>query len=247
MEEIVSKYDVSKRELARGRNLKIAAVSAPIVLSAIPAVVFTVLFFAFGATPPAAATFFFLGLILTIIGFVVGLGLTGFFAIRHSTWTKEMREKIAAEIQRRRAIGHAIARVALLATGLSVLFLKHGPEPEAMTSVTFLFARSRAAVAPVTTRATKFFGIVNREDLAFRMAHERARQTVGRAAGFIRRETGGRKLERLADARVTDFAAIDDVVSVDTDLMAEDRVIVIGHLGLQAFDSRWSKTDQMVL
>ena len=97
MEEIVSKYDVSKRELARGRNLKIAAVSAPIVLSAIPAVVFTVLFFAFGATPPAAATFFFLGLILTIIGFVVGLGLTGFFAIRHSAWTKEMREKIAAD------------------------------------------------------------------------------------------------------------------------------------------------------
>ena len=39
----------------------------------------------------------FLWLILTIIGFVVGLGLTGFFAIRHSAWTKEMREKIAAD------------------------------------------------------------------------------------------------------------------------------------------------------
>jgi len=97
MEEIVSKYDVSKRELARGRNLKIAAVSAPIVLAAVPAVVFLLLMFVFGSTPPVAATFFFIGLILTIIGFVVGLGLTGFFAVRHSAWTKEMREKIAAD------------------------------------------------------------------------------------------------------------------------------------------------------
>ncbi|HUR97677.1 MAG TPA: hypothetical protein VMZ26_06355 [Pyrinomonadaceae bacterium] len=97
MEEIVSKYDVSKRDLARGRNLKIAAVSAPIVLSVVPAAVFLLLMFVFGTTPPVAATFFFLGLILTIIGFVVGLGLTGFFAVRHSSWTKEMRERIAAD------------------------------------------------------------------------------------------------------------------------------------------------------
>jgi hypothetical protein len=97
MEEIVSKYDISKRDLARGRNLKIAAVSAPIVLSAVPAAVFLLLMFVFGATPPMAATFFFIGLILTIVGFVVGLGLTGFFAIRHSAWTKEMRERIAAD------------------------------------------------------------------------------------------------------------------------------------------------------
>jgi hypothetical protein len=97
MEEIVSKYDISKRDLARGRNLKIAAVSAPIVLSVVPAGIFLVLMFLFGATPPVAATFFFIGLILTIVGFVIGLGLTGFFAIRHSTWTKEMRERIAAD------------------------------------------------------------------------------------------------------------------------------------------------------
>ena len=97
MEEIVSKYDVSKRDLARGRNLKIGAVAAPIVLSAVPAIVFLLLMFVFGTTPPVAATFFFLGLILTIVGFVIGLGLTGFFAIRHSAWTKEMRERIAAD------------------------------------------------------------------------------------------------------------------------------------------------------
>jgi len=93
----VSKYDISKRDLARGRNLKIAAVSAPLVLAGVPAVLFLFLMFVFGTTPPVAATFFFIGLILTIIGFVIGLGLTGFFAYRHASWTKEMRERIAAD------------------------------------------------------------------------------------------------------------------------------------------------------
>ena len=97
MDQIASKYDVSKRDLARGRNLKIAAVSAPIVLAGVPAILFLFLTIVFGSTPPVAATFFFIGLILTILGFVVGLGFTGFFAIRHATWTKEMRERIAAD------------------------------------------------------------------------------------------------------------------------------------------------------
>jgi hypothetical protein len=97
MDEIVSKYDVSKRDLARGRNLKIAAVSAPLVLSGVPAILFLLLTFLLGSTPPVAATFFFIGLILSIVGFVVGLGLTGFYAYRHSVWTQEMRERIAAD------------------------------------------------------------------------------------------------------------------------------------------------------
>jgi hypothetical protein len=97
MDEIVSKYDISRRDLARGRNLKIAAISAPFVLAGVPAIIFLFLMFVFGTTPPIAATFFFIGLILTILGFVTGLGLSGFFAYRHSTWTKEMRERIAAD------------------------------------------------------------------------------------------------------------------------------------------------------
>lgn len=97
MDELISKYDIPKRELARGRNLKIAAISAPIVLSVTPAVLFLLLTLILGSTPPLAATFFFIGLILTIVGFVVGLGLSGFFAYRHSNWTKETRERIAAD------------------------------------------------------------------------------------------------------------------------------------------------------
>lgn len=97
MDEIVSKYDISKRELARGRNLKIAAIATPLVLPAVPAVLFLFLTIVFGSTPPLAATFFFIGLILTILGFVTGLGFSGLFAYRHSNWTKETRERIAAD------------------------------------------------------------------------------------------------------------------------------------------------------
>lgn len=97
MELSPSKYDIPPRDLARGRNLKIAAVSAPFLLSGIPAVLFLVLMFVFGSTPPIAATFFFIGLILAALGFVVGLGFSGFFAFRHANWTKDMRERIAAD------------------------------------------------------------------------------------------------------------------------------------------------------
>ena len=97
MDELASKYDISPREMARGRRLKIAAWSAPAVLSVVPAVVFLILTLLLGSTPPVAATFFFLGIILTVTGFVTGLGLSAFFAYRHSNWTKEMRERIAAD------------------------------------------------------------------------------------------------------------------------------------------------------
>lgn len=97
MNDLASRHDISPREFARGRNLRIAAWTAPLALAGVPAIVFLILTFLFGATPPAAAAIFFSGLILTILGFVIGLGLSGFFAYRLSNWTKEMRERIAAD------------------------------------------------------------------------------------------------------------------------------------------------------
>jgi hypothetical protein len=96
MRDLPERGDITKRELTRGRRLRSAAVAAPVVLAGIPALAFMTLFFLFGTTPPIAATFFFLGLILTIIGFVIGLGFSGFFAYRHSGWSREMRERMAA-------------------------------------------------------------------------------------------------------------------------------------------------------
>ena len=97
MDEQISKYHVTDRELARGRNLKIAAWTAPILLTGIPAAVFLALTLIFGSTPPVAVTLFFFGVIVTAIGFIAGLSASGFFAYRLSNWTKEMREKIAAD------------------------------------------------------------------------------------------------------------------------------------------------------
>ena len=97
MDESVSKYDISKRDLARGRNLKIAAFSAPLVFAGVPKLLFLLLMFLFGTTPPLAATFFFIGLILATVGFVIGLGFSGYFAYRYSNWTSEIRERIAAD------------------------------------------------------------------------------------------------------------------------------------------------------
>lgn len=97
MDDHISKYHVTDRELARGRNLKVAAWTAPILLTGIPAVVFLALTLIFGSTPPVAVTLFFFGVVVTTIGFIAGLAASGLFAYRLSNWTKEMREKIAAD------------------------------------------------------------------------------------------------------------------------------------------------------
>lgn len=77
--------------------MKIAAWASPFLLAGLPAVIFFILLFVFGSTPPAAATFLFLGLIFTIAGFLLGLVISAILAYRYSNWTKEMRERIAAD------------------------------------------------------------------------------------------------------------------------------------------------------
>ncbi|MGQ0540886.1 MAG: hypothetical protein ACT4O9_03420 [Blastocatellia bacterium] len=97
MSDLVTRYDVSEKDLTRGRRMKIGAVAAPAALSLIPAILFTILFVLFGASPPAAVTVLFFGVVFTVIGFVLGLIISGVLAYRHSKWTKEMRERIAAD------------------------------------------------------------------------------------------------------------------------------------------------------
>lgn len=94
--EIGATNEITKRDLARGRNLAIAAGASPVLLTAVPAVLSLLLLLIFVWTPPVAATIFFFGLILTLIGAVVGIGLSGLFLYRRSLWTRDMRERIAA-------------------------------------------------------------------------------------------------------------------------------------------------------
>ncbi len=97
MDEIELRYDVSQKDLARGRNLKIGVWTAPIVFAGLPAIVFFTLMFIFGATPPVAAVFLFFGLIAAAIGLVIGIATSGYLAYRRNIWTKQMRERIAAD------------------------------------------------------------------------------------------------------------------------------------------------------
>jgi uncharacterized membrane protein YccC len=97
MSELTSKYDISPREFARGRNLKMAAWLSPAVLSIPVAVITFVGVFLLAGSPPVAATMLFLGLVATVIGLFIGLVLSGVFAYRYSNWKDVMRERIAAD------------------------------------------------------------------------------------------------------------------------------------------------------
>jgi|SRR5688572_1533772 hypothetical protein len=97
MSELTSKYDISPRDMAKGRNLKAGAWLAPFLLT-IPTLVITfILVFFLAGSPPVAATMFFLGLVFTVIGLFVGLILSGFFAYRYSNWKDVIRERMAAD------------------------------------------------------------------------------------------------------------------------------------------------------
>ncbi len=97
MNDLPSKYDISPREMARGRNLKMAAWLSPVVLPLLPLLITFVLFFLFAVSPPAAATILFLGLLITFIGFVTGLVFAGIFSYRYSNWKDATRERMAAD------------------------------------------------------------------------------------------------------------------------------------------------------
>ena len=97
MSEVTSKYDISPREYARGRNLKAAAWLSPFVLTIPIAVITLILVFFLAASPPVAATMLFLGFIATVAALVAGLIFSGVFSYRYSKWKDEMRERIALD------------------------------------------------------------------------------------------------------------------------------------------------------
>jgi hypothetical protein len=119
MNELQETGKIPARELTRGRRLKLAAIASPVALAGVPAVLFLTLMLIFGTTPPVAATFFFLGFIFTVIGFVLGLGLAGLFLYRYSRWSNELKERIAArgiraeEVERFRNEMRSSERIAL--------------------------------------------------------------------------------------------------------------------------------------
>lgn len=90
-------YDITPAELNRGKRLAIGGVAAPILLTTVPAVVTLLLVLLSSGGPPVAAVIFFIGMIVTAIGFLAGLVISGVLFARRSRWTNDMRERIAAD------------------------------------------------------------------------------------------------------------------------------------------------------
>ncbi len=97
MSELLSKYDIPKKELSRGNKLVKAAVAAPVALAVLPAALFSILFVLFGSAPPVAVTLLFFGVLSTVIGLLIGLMISGVLVYRKNNWTREIRERIAAD------------------------------------------------------------------------------------------------------------------------------------------------------
>ncbi len=88
--------DITPYDLTRGKKLAIGAVAAPLALPIIPAVVTFLLLVLALSGGPAAAVVLFVGVIATVIAFIVGLIVSGVLVHRRSVWTKDMRERMAA-------------------------------------------------------------------------------------------------------------------------------------------------------
>lgn len=90
-------HDITPSDLAKGRKLKIGAIVAPFILTFLPLIVTLVLMVFAAASPPVAALILFAGIIITALGLVAGITLTSVFAYKHSRWSHEIRERIAAD------------------------------------------------------------------------------------------------------------------------------------------------------
>jgi ABC-type multidrug transport system fused ATPase/permease subunit len=96
MSDLVSSRDITKSELSRGRRLKFVGISAPIVLTAVPFILFFLITILLSSSPAFAISSLFVGFVLSVIGLIVGLGISAFTFYRHQEWSRQMRERIAA-------------------------------------------------------------------------------------------------------------------------------------------------------
>ncbi|MBK9216149.1 MAG: hypothetical protein IPM59_11225 [Chloracidobacterium sp.] len=97
--------DITRSELDRGRRLAAFAVAAPAALTALPAAITLLLLLLAPLAPPSAVVVFFFGAIVTAVGLLIGLSITGVLLHKRGRWVVEMRERIAADGIRAEEIG----------------------------------------------------------------------------------------------------------------------------------------------
>ncbi|MEQ1765189.1 MAG: hypothetical protein ABL984_18825 [Pyrinomonadaceae bacterium] len=96
MSDLVQSRGITKAELARGRNLRIVGIASPILLTAVPVILFLIITLVLSTSPAFAISSLFLGFVFAVIGLVVGLSISAYTFYKHQEWSKQMRERIAA-------------------------------------------------------------------------------------------------------------------------------------------------------
>jgi hypothetical protein len=89
--------EITEKDLAYGRKLRIGAIASPLVLLLVPALITIMLMLVAAGSPPTAAVILFLGFIATTIGFIAGIVISLILTYKRTKWTREMRERIAAD------------------------------------------------------------------------------------------------------------------------------------------------------
>lgn len=96
MRELQPGYEITRKDIAKDKVLKIGAWSLPVILSVIPALIFFFLFLI--AVEPASKIVMFTLTIGSLIGgFILGLGISGGLMFYRSRWLAEVRERLAID------------------------------------------------------------------------------------------------------------------------------------------------------
>lgn len=89
--------EITAGDLAKGRKLKTGAIAAPVIFTLTPAAITLALLLFSAALPAVNVVILFVGIIATVIGLVAGLIVSGVLLQKRSVWTKDIRERMAAD------------------------------------------------------------------------------------------------------------------------------------------------------
>lgn len=96
MNQLEPRYEITRKDLAKDKLLKIGAWSLPVLLSVIPALVFF-FFFLVSSLPAQAAVWLFFSIASLIGGFILGLIVSGGLMLYRSRWLARVRERLAVD------------------------------------------------------------------------------------------------------------------------------------------------------
>ncbi|HEY8561413.1 MAG TPA: hypothetical protein VIL74_13635 [Pyrinomonadaceae bacterium] len=96
MKELQPGYEITRRDVAKDKMLKIGAWSLPFAIPVVPAAIFFFLFM-LATTTPQAAVWGSLILISLIGGFILGLIISGGLMLYRSRWLANVRERLAVD------------------------------------------------------------------------------------------------------------------------------------------------------